>query len=267
MKTPVFTRALAARRRRVSWKLSSASMAIALSVLAHAAGLWLMPGWQRRESSTQAAVPEPLRLRMQVRETAVAEPPPAAKPERTVSARPAAKSHDTKPFPAQAQAEAQEERKPEILSVHRDMPPARPITPPGDGAPAAARVADHVHAVTPPGATAVDGGGIAGEKLAMATTRAEMNRHSDVAYLHNPKPAYPPMARKLGIEGTVTLRILVSADGATEQSRIITSSGTEALDAAAMEAVQRWRFVPARDGRVAIAHWVDVPISFKLGAR
>ena len=267
MKTPVVMRSLAALQRRVPWKMSSASMAVALSVLAHAAGLWLVPGWQRTESSTQAAVPEPLRLRMQVREAAVAvsPPPSAAKPERTTSTRPVADSSDATPRPAQAQA--QEERKPEILSVHREAPIARPITPPGDGAPAAGRVADHVHGVATPAATATDSGTVAGEKLAMASTRAELASHSDVAYLHNPKPAYPPMARKLGIEGTVTLRILVSAEGATEQSRIITSSGTEALDAAAMEAVQRWRFVPARDGRVAIAHWVDVPISFKLGAR
>ena len=98
----------------------------------------------------------------------------------------------------------------------------------------------------------------------MAAPRAAIAQHSDVGYLHNPRPAYPPLARKLGLEGTVTLRILVSADGMPEQSRIIATSGAESLDAAALEVVQRWRFIPARDGRSAIAHWVDVPVTFKL---
>ena len=267
MKTTIVRRALAVRRRAAPWKRSSASMAIALSVLAHGAGLWLIPAWQRTAASSAAAMP--LQLRLQVRAAEPAAPPTAQPPERIASTRPAAASRDTTPRPAQVQAEAEahEERKAEILSVHRETPIARPITPPGDGALAAARVAEHVHAVATPAATAADSGAEAGEKLAMASTRAELAGHSDVAYLHNPKPAYPPMARKLGIEGTVMLRILVSAEGAPAQSRIITSSGTEALDAAALEAVQRWRFVAARDGRIAIAHWVDVPISFKLGVR
>ena len=266
MKTTVVRRALAVLRRAAPWKRRSASMAIALSVLAHGAGLWLIPAWQRTAASSAAAMP--LQLRLQVRAAEPAAPPPTAQPpERITSTRPAAASRDTTSRPAQVQVEAQEVRKPEILSVHRETPIARPITPPGDGAPAAARVADHVHAVATPAATAADSGAVAGEKLALASTRAELAGHSDVAYLHNPKPAYPPIARRLGIEGTVMLRILVSAEGAPEQSRIIASSGTEALDAAALEAVQRWRFVAARDGRVAIAHWVDVPISFKLGVR
>jgi protein TonB len=101
----------------------------------------------------------------------------------------------------------------------------------------------------------------------MAATRAELTHHSDVAYLHNPKPAYPAMARKLGLEGTVTLRILVNPEGVPEQSKVIATSGAEVLDAAAVEAVQGWRFVPARQGRSAIAHWVDVPITFTLAQR
>jgi protein TonB len=105
------------------------------------------------------------------------------------------------------------------------------------------------------------------EVLALAASKAELTRHSDVAYLHNPKPAYPAMARKLGLEGTVTLRILVNTEGVPEQSKVIVTSGAEVLDAAAVEAVQGWRFVPARQGRSAIAHWVDVPITFKLAQR
>lgn len=156
-------------------------------------------------------------------------------------------------------------RNPEILTVHRDVPPDRPISAPGESASAPVQAPEHVHAVASGSNSATGDAGPVRERLAMATTRAVLTHHSDVAYLHNPKPAYPPMARKLGLEGTVRLRILVDPDGATDQARILDSSGTEVLDNAALEAVRRWRFVPAREGKVAVAHWVDIPITFKLG--
>jgi len=44
------------------------------------------------------------------------------------------------------------------------------------------------------------------------------------------------------------------------------TSGSERLDQAALDAVRQWRFVPAKRGSEAIAAWVVVPISFSLGA-
>src|SRR4029077_345171 len=86
----------------------------------------------------------------------------------------------------------------------------------------------------------------------------------DVAYLHNPSPAYPAIARRLRLEGTVVLRVLVDATGRAEALRIDRTSGANILDQAAMGAVRDWRFVPARQGPEAIAHWVDVPVRFRL---
>jgi len=86
----------------------------------------------------------------------------------------------------------------------------------------------------------------------------------NAAYLHNPAPAYPPVARRLGEQGRVVLRVLVSADGQADQVEVRTSSGSPRLDAAALETVQRWTFVPARQGDRPLAAWVLVPISFRL---
>jgi protein TonB len=83
-------------------------------------------------------------------------------------------------------------------------------------------------------------------------------------YLHNPAPAYPPVARRLGEQGRVVLRVLVTADGQPEQVEVRTSSGSPRLDAAALETVRRWKFVPARQGDRPLAAWVLVPISFRL---
>lgn len=86
----------------------------------------------------------------------------------------------------------------------------------------------------------------------------------DADYLHNPKPVYPPMSRRFGEEGKVLLKVRVTPQGTAEQVDIQTGSGYSRLDSAAREAVQRWRFVPARRGDEAVAASVIVPITFAL---
>ena len=85
-------------------------------------------------------------------------------------------------------------------------------------------------------------------------------------YLHNPAPAYPTASGKLNEEGKVILRVLVSAQGEAKKVEIKTQSGFERLDKAAADAVENWKFVPAKKGSEAIEAWVNVPIIFKLGA-
>lgn len=86
----------------------------------------------------------------------------------------------------------------------------------------------------------------------------------DADYLHNPKPAYPPAARRNGEEGKVLLKVRVSPQGTALDVAISKSSGFGRLDNAAAEAVARWRFVPARRGDEAVESSVIVPITFAL---
>lgn len=86
----------------------------------------------------------------------------------------------------------------------------------------------------------------------------------DADYLQNPKPAYPRISRRLAEEGTVVLRVRVSADGAPLAVELRKSSGYVRLDDSALDAVRRWRFLPARRGSEAVESWVAVPIAFKL---
>lgn len=83
-------------------------------------------------------------------------------------------------------------------------------------------------------------------------------------YLQNPRPAYPAIARDRRWQGTVYLRTQVQADGTAGEVRLERSSGHDALDEVAMEAVKRWRFVPAKQGDKAVESWVIIPIDFKL---
>lgn len=84
------------------------------------------------------------------------------------------------------------------------------------------------------------------------------------AYLSNPPPAYPLAARRRAIEGTSLIRAEVSTEGTCLRAEIRKSSGSELLDQAALEAVKKWRFVPAKRGAVAVVAWVEVPLTFKL---
>lgn len=84
----------------------------------------------------------------------------------------------------------------------------------------------------------------------------------DADYLHNPKPMYPPLSRRNGEEGKVLLKVRVSAQGAALDVAISKSSGFPRLDAAASDAVARWRFVPARRGDEPVESSVIVPITF-----
>lgn len=86
----------------------------------------------------------------------------------------------------------------------------------------------------------------------------------DANYLDNPAPAYPPLSRRLGEQGTVFLRVFVDADGHPAAVEVKAGSGSPRLDQAAQEAVRRWRFLPARRGAEAASAWVVVPVAFHL---
>lgn len=86
----------------------------------------------------------------------------------------------------------------------------------------------------------------------------------DADYLQNPAPVYPALSRKRGEHGVVLLRVYVLADGSADQIEIFESSGFSRLDEAAVRAVKRWRFVPAKLGDETVAAWVRVPVRFDL---
>jgi protein TonB len=86
----------------------------------------------------------------------------------------------------------------------------------------------------------------------------------NAAYLRNPAPRYPASARRTGTQGTVTLRVQVTREGLAARVDVEKSSGSPHLDAAALEAVKAWRFVPARQGAEPVESRVLVPIVFRL---
>lgn len=79
-----------------------------------------------------------------------------------------------------------------------------------------------------------------------------------------PNPIYPTASWSAGREGVVHLHVWVSEIGAPEVVKVMGGSGDEALDQAAVAAVQRWAFKPGtRDGR-AVGAAVPVEIRFRI---
>lgn len=87
---------------------------------------------------------------------------------------------------------------------------------------------------------------------------------ADADYLKNPPPGYPRISRRNGEQGTVIVRVFISTQGAPEKAEVRTSSGFARLDQAALEAVQRWRFLPGRRNGTPEAMWFNIPVRFIL---
>ncbi len=104
----------------------------------------------------------------------------------------------------------------------------------------------------------------AGESVSSNSVSAVFGPVFDAAYLKNPKPSYPLIARRMKLEGIVILQVLVSSEGKPEIVRLGKSSGSAVLDQAALTAVKQWSFLPARQGNNPISAWVDVPLRFRL---
>lgn len=83
-------------------------------------------------------------------------------------------------------------------------------------------------------------------------------------YLHNPRPPYPMVARRMSWEGKVILNVEVLAEGACGAVNVFRSSGHDVLDNAAMATVKTWRFIPAKKAGRAFTQWFKVPINFSL---
>lgn len=85
-----------------------------------------------------------------------------------------------------------------------------------------------------------------------------------VSYLKNPAPAYPALSRRMGEEGRVLIKVLVAADGSASAVQLENSSGSDRLDKAALNAVKRWQFIPAKKNNQPLSAYVLVPIKFSL---
>jgi protein TonB len=83
------------------------------------------------------------------------------------------------------------------------------------------------------------------------------------AFLHREMPVYPMMARKLGREGKVVLKLAIDEKGNLLNVEVITTAGYGFTEAA-VEAVKKSTFLPAKKDGKPIASRALLPIRFRL---
>jgi len=80
--------------------------------------------------------------------------------------------------------------------------------------------------------------------------------------VEQPKPVYPEIARRAGIEGVVFIQILVDKSGKVRDVKIV--KGPEMFHEAAKEAAWKSVWRPAIQNQKPVAVWVAYPIRFTL---
>ena len=75
-------------------------------------------------------------------------------------------------------------------------------------------------------------------------------------------PVYPDLARRLGIEGTVVVRVLIDKKGNVEKAEIFKS--IPMLDSAALAAARQCKFKPGQQRDKKVKVWMAIPFTFKL---
>jgi protein TonB len=78
------------------------------------------------------------------------------------------------------------------------------------------------------------------------------------------KPIYPEIAQEAGIEGVVIVQAFIDAKGRVKETLILKGVPNTGLDEAAMEAIRKTRFRPAKQRERPVGVWISIPVNFKL---
>lgn len=100
-------------------------------------------------------------------------------------------------------------------------------------------------------------------RAANEITEGEFGSINGPSFLKMVKPEYPRLARRLGKEGKVILRLFIDENGKLLNAEPVEKAG-HGFDEAAIEAVKSSSFQPARLHGKTVACRATLPVSFKL---
>jgi TonB family protein len=75
-------------------------------------------------------------------------------------------------------------------------------------------------------------------------------------------PVYPYEASKNNIEGKVKLRFLINTNGDVDKVTIESTSGSEILDSAAIDYINRLKFMPAEENGIRRRVWMSMVLKY-----
>ncbi len=82
-------------------------------------------------------------------------------------------------------------------------------------------------------------------------------------FLHKKNPEYPSHLRNTGVEGMVKLQLLIDEKGKVRKVSVLRSAG-DGFDNAAMRAMYKSTFIPAKVNNKSVAVLLTMPITFRL---
>ena len=78
------------------------------------------------------------------------------------------------------------------------------------------------------------------------------------------RPKYPEIAQEAGIEGTVYIQAFIDVKGRVKELKVIKGIPNTGLDEAAIEAIRKTRFRPAKQRERPVGVYISIPVNFKL---
>jgi protein TonB len=157
----------------------------------------------------------------------------------------------------------------QVEAMQRRKPPPPPPEPP-----------------PPPSKMRIDTGSVSAGSLAFAMPNVDLNANlgggsfvgqmgsagaggmfdGDIIPLQQIQPQYPRDAQRNRISGWVQLEVLVNADGTVRSARVLESNPRGLFEAAAVQAVLRWKFKPKVVNGQPVQQKGAQRIEFKLNA-
>lgn len=78
------------------------------------------------------------------------------------------------------------------------------------------------------------------------------------------RPKYPEIAQEAGIEGTIIVQVFVDKKGRVKETSILKGIPNTGLNEAAIAAIRKTRFRPAKQRERAVGVWISIPVNFRL---
>ena len=152
-----------------------------------------------------------------------------------------------------------------VVPPQKTIQPPKPKKTPAPVKPSSSSVPKKTPSSLPTGPrTPSSATGVKPATIPLGQTAPKRSSGGDAIVLRRVKPSYPSLSRRKGEQGSVTLEVLVKADGSAGTVTVKTSSGFSRLDKAAVNAVRRWRFEPHKINGLATDHQYDIVVNFSL---
>ena len=78
------------------------------------------------------------------------------------------------------------------------------------------------------------------------------------------RPQYPEIAQEAGIEGTVYVQAFIDKKGRVKEVNIVKGIPNTGLNEAAMDAIRKTKFYPAKQRERPVGVYISIPVNFKL---